>query len=407
VDEPEHELKRETERWFVRRGLPHFIDHYNAREDIFTRAAPFLSVVFVAGLFSIQFDAGIRWWQNVLSIGAGLVLGLGLFALINRARGRRFFQRPDRIGAPELATFILVPTVAQLIIVSTRAAAVTASLNIALLAITYIVTSYGLIPMARWAVVQMFRAFRQVTNLFVRSLPLLLLFTMFMFFNADLWKITDDIPVAFLWTAIATMVLVGTAFILLRFPQELSALAAFETWDEVRAEAAGSPLANVDLGALERQGDRGDGGDGGDRGAHVDGSDRPVVPRLKRRARVNVGLVLLFSQAVQVLLVTLTIFGFYMAFGMFTVLQSTIVQWSGSAAIDAIWTFDYFDHPVVITGELVRSSLLVAAIAGLQFAVSAAVDSTYRDEFFRGLIDELRTSLATRALYLKLLTEPV
>jgi len=395
VDEPEHELKRETERWFVRRGLPHFIDHYNAREDIFTRAAPFLSVAFVAGLFSIQFDADIRWWQNVLSIGAGLVLGLGLFALINRARGRRFFQRPDRIGAPELATFILVPTVAQLIIVGTRAAAVTASLNIALLAITYIVTSYGLIPMARWAVVQMFRAFRQVTNLFVRSLPLLLLFTMFMFFNADLWKITDDIPVAFLWTAIATMVLVGTAFILLRFPQELTALAAFETWDEVRAEAAGSPLANVDLGAL---GDRG--------GDHVDGADRPVVPRLKRRARVNVGLVLLFSQAVQVLLVTLTIFGFYMAFGMFTVLQSTIVQWSGSPAIDTIWTFDYFDHPVVISGELVRSSLLVAAIAGLQFAVSAAVDSTYRDEFFRGLIDELRTSLATRALYLKLLTDP-
>ena len=36
-----------AERWFVRRGIPHFIEGYNAREDVLTRALPFLSLVFV------------------------------------------------------------------------------------------------------------------------------------------------------------------------------------------------------------------------------------------------------------------------------------------------------------------------------------------------------------------------
>ena len=35
----------EVERWFVRRGVPHFIDHYTAVTDIWTRALPPLSLL--------------------------------------------------------------------------------------------------------------------------------------------------------------------------------------------------------------------------------------------------------------------------------------------------------------------------------------------------------------------------
>ncbi|MFP5317836.1 MAG: hypothetical protein ACLGI2_06015 [Acidimicrobiia bacterium] len=30
----------DVERWFLSRGLPHFIDGYSARRDVFTRALP-------------------------------------------------------------------------------------------------------------------------------------------------------------------------------------------------------------------------------------------------------------------------------------------------------------------------------------------------------------------------------
>lgn len=46
-----------TERWFVQRGLPHFIDEYRATTDVWTRAAPFLTLVFLAELaFSLDED---------------------------------------------------------------------------------------------------------------------------------------------------------------------------------------------------------------------------------------------------------------------------------------------------------------------------------------------------------------
>jgi hypothetical protein len=39
-----------TERWFVNRGLPHFIADYNASQDIWTRAVPALTALFLLEL---------------------------------------------------------------------------------------------------------------------------------------------------------------------------------------------------------------------------------------------------------------------------------------------------------------------------------------------------------------------
>ena len=49
-DRTRADLCGRTERWFVQRGLPHFIDEYRATTDVWTRAAPFLTLVFLAEL---------------------------------------------------------------------------------------------------------------------------------------------------------------------------------------------------------------------------------------------------------------------------------------------------------------------------------------------------------------------
>jgi hypothetical protein len=36
--------KPTTEKWFVRRGVPHFISNYSATEDVFRRVLPVLVV---------------------------------------------------------------------------------------------------------------------------------------------------------------------------------------------------------------------------------------------------------------------------------------------------------------------------------------------------------------------------
>ena len=45
----------ECEHWFVRRGVPHFIEHYDARQDIWTRSLPLLLVLYVLrGLYALS-----------------------------------------------------------------------------------------------------------------------------------------------------------------------------------------------------------------------------------------------------------------------------------------------------------------------------------------------------------------
>ena len=52
-----------VERWFMRRGIPHFIEGYAAGTDILTRVAPVLALVFVTEIILLSFGdrfAGYR-----------------------------------------------------------------------------------------------------------------------------------------------------------------------------------------------------------------------------------------------------------------------------------------------------------------------------------------------------------
>ena len=66
----------------MRRGLPHAIDDYRASTDVFTRAAPFLSLVFLP---IARMDLKIRRWEGALLFIVYVVLMTMLF--LNGAMG--------------------------------------------------------------------------------------------------------------------------------------------------------------------------------------------------------------------------------------------------------------------------------------------------------------------------------
>jgi hypothetical protein len=385
-DDARADLERRTEKWFVRRGLPHFIADYSATRDIFTRASGFLLFVFVVELLN-ALNQDFEWWQNLLAMLGAIIIAVAVLVGVNRLRGHRPFQRPDTIGVVELTAFVVVPAIIPYAVGGLQVAqAIDIAVgNLFLLLLVFVVVGYGMVPMTRWAIVQMFQQTRNVTNLFVRSLPLLLLFTMFMFFNAEVWKIIDDLPNLFFAIAIGILVLVGSAFVLLRFPRELQAMSTFESWADIAERAAGTPMADVGVDGL---------------------ADPPPVVRLGRRARLNVGLVLFASQAIQILLVTAAIGAFYVLFGMFTIIETTVEQWTGSQHLEAIARWNLGGHELLFSNELLRTSIFIAAIAGLQFTIAALTDSTYRDEFYDEITRDVRQAIAVRDLYLERIVEP-
>ncbi|HVE67089.1 MAG TPA: hypothetical protein VNB64_00775, partial [Solirubrobacteraceae bacterium] len=118
------------ERAFRRAGLPLLIEGYTAREDVFTRAVPLLTGVFLAESFG-AIDLNWSLAANLAAVVGGLAFVLGALGVLNRARGRPFLSRPRDVGAPELAGFVVVPALLPLLFGGQwLSALVTAGLNL-------------------------------------------------------------------------------------------------------------------------------------------------------------------------------------------------------------------------------------------------------------------------------------
>jgi len=370
----------EIERWLVRRGAPHVIVDYSATRDVLNRAAPLLILVFLAELTG-GLNLRFSWWQNVLTFVAAAGITLAVLILVNRARGRRPFQVPDRFGSPEIAAFLVVPPLLPLVFGGQVAQALTLlAVNVAVLVIVYFGTSYAVLPMARWSLGVMVEQFRYVTYIVGRTMPTLLLFSIFMFLNAEMWKVSAEIPTPYFLLVLALFAALGGAFVVLRLPHEVGNLERFESWAAVRTLCAGTPAADA-----------------------VPADDEPLTERLplRRSERFNIELMLVVSQGVQALLVSLVVAVFYTLLGLLTVGPPTFAQWVGRDPVPIGPTVSVAGGEIVLTRELLLTAIFIGTVGGLQFLVTALSDSVYREEFFGQVQAELREIFAVRKVYLR------
>lgn len=365
-----------VERWFIDRGLPHFIADYSASRDVLTRAVPILSLIFlieVLGALNLEWP----WWANVASVAGGVALLVGAWAAVNAAARRPALARPQRLGAPEVAVFVAGPALLPLVFGGqVLSAATTAAGNLLLFLVIYGITSYGLVPMAVWALRHMGRQVGALFDLLVRTLPLLLLFVTFLFVNAEVWQLGASLDMQSLWTIVALFVALGTLFVATRLPRELSRLSSFTSWDEVDRLTRGTPAERL-APARERE---------------------PGTP-LTRRQWINVGLVALFSQGIQIIFVSVLIGAFFVAFGLIAITPGVIEAWAGLRPHE-LTTLNVGARSLILSRELVQVAIFLASFSGLYFTVSAITDETYRKEFYEDILEAIRKAFAVRETYL-------
>ena len=372
------EVVERTERWFVSQGLPHFIADYSATQDIFTRALPLLTVIFVFEVFG-ALNLDWVWWANLTAVVGGIGILVAGLVLVNKARGRPPLARPDTIGTPEIAAFVLAPALLPAVFGGQVIfAASTAAGNLVVLGIIYVGTSYAVLPMLRWAVRRLLRQLGDVFDLLVRTLPLLLLFVTLLFITSEVWQVGANLVGGALWGVIALFVVAGAVFLASRVPREIGRLSTFESEQQVRDLTRDTPVAEsvpdrIDLHA----------------------------PKLSRRQWVNVALVALFTQGIQVLVVSVLIGAFTVGFGLLALDPVIIQSWTGAPPHE-LASFWLGDKEMILTEELLRVATLLSAFSGLYFTVAAITDATYREEFYEDIIGELRRSFAVRQVYLRL-----
>ncbi len=344
------------ERRFRSAGLPLFIEDYSAREDVFTRAAPFLTLVFLGEMLgAVQLDWSLG--ANVAAALAGLAVLLLAFGALNRMRERPFWSLPEHVGRAELAAFVVAPATLPLIFGGQlESALVTAAGNAVLLIVVYAIVGYGLMSIVHWASRRMLGQLRASLDLLTRALPLLLVFTNVLFLTGELWQSVRTMPTSFAVLLVGLITVVGGSFLLARIPREVTAL-------ERQAGGAGPPL--------------------------------------NRRQRLNVGLVMLVSQGLQILIVGLAVFAFFVAVGLLMVNAEVRRQFMGSAG-HVVLRFHLFGEPVQVTRELLRVCAGVGLFSGFYWAVAVLTDASYREEFLDDLTREMTETFGARAEYLAL-----
>jgi hypothetical protein len=240
-----------------------------------------------------------------------------------------------------------------------KAGLVTALTNLALVGLCWLIIGFGLLSILRWATARLFAQLGASLTLLVRALPLILFFGLLSFFAAEIWQIFNTISMRRLTSTVALFVVLGLLFLVVRMP------------------------GNVD--GIERE---------------VDMAGKPLT----KLQRINMSLIILVSQALQIVLVTVLVWLFFTVVGALLVDTRVVEEWATKPA-DAVLTLDFLGsgphQRIVVTEQLLRAAFGIAAFSGLYYSVAMLVDATYRDEFMQELTDQMRSTFTVRKEYLE------
>ncbi|GGF38470.1 hypothetical protein GCM10011519_10080 [Marmoricola endophyticus] len=245
---------------------------------------------------------------------------------------------------------------------------------VAVLAATYLVTALEGAVLARWAFRRAFDSLGLLLPLATRALPMLLLFVTFLFINAEVWQLASALPRGVLWWTVVFFTGFAIFFLVTRLDQELE-----EFDDQVDSEQL---LAATEGTAWEASA----------RGLVGSGEDVLARAHVRGLEKANLLLVLLVSQALQVLLLSVAVFAFFMVFGILAVQDSVVEAWIGRPPT-------YLGSVRIFSLELTQVAIFLAGFSALYFTVTVVTDDVYRKEFFTRVRRELEQAVAVRIVY--------
>ena len=374
---------RQVHEWFLHRGLPLVLPRRVRARKLVQRSAPMVSAVgaltaltmLLANLTGDNPDYGYAARLGVIA----LVLIAAPFVLeILHRLGTRVGEVLRRWAAV-LVMAIFVVIMPLTVSGWSGAAAAEAPVFIVISLIAVWLTYLGFGSIALWAFRFAWVQLGALGTLMSRALPLLML-TVVVYFTGELWQLSARMSRERLWQTIGFLSLVALLFMVATIRDEVAALRQ----DRSEREDSTSLLADTPLAAI---------------------STGPAARTpLSLAEQANVVAVMVVAQAIQVVLFTAGLFGFFLALGLIAIPDDVTVLWAGeeSCAVGVPpCAGTWFGIHIPVPQTVVHTSLFVAVLSGLYFTVSTSVDPLYRQRFFDPLIADVAVSLAGRDAYLE------
>ena len=352
--------RRDCERYLRRQGLPSLVEEHSVGRDVWGRSSPFLLGVLILELLT-WFDTEWAWWQNLLALVAPFAIVGAAWVGLNRLRGRPWSTLPQRVGVPELAFFVLAPALVPIVMgVAWRESIGVVVVNLLLLGIVRVVVGLGIATTLWWGTARVGAELGDSLRRLVRLLPLVVIFSIVLFFNADVWQVFDAVS-----------------------PQANYALGAFFLLVITVLTTAG---ARRETRVILAEAGRG-----------LPEEATTFSPRQLRNVVATVAM----SQLLQVLLVSVLTGAFFVVVGTLAITPEVREVWQVGGG--NLWEpLAFLGADLVIDQTLLRVSVALATFSGLYYAMNVQVDAVYRTELVEDLSDRLRRVLEVRARYLAL-----
>lgn len=387
MDAAVEEPLRQTDRWFIRRGLPLLVEGYSSERDIWTRAQPLMIVILVIELLPFVLSPLLPG-DSLRGLYAGLaalaaLLVLGIWSKLTRGY---WLRPPNRVGWTFVVFFLVAPVLASLIafnldlgdgspLTSTDIALgfVTQAL---MLLVIYLWTRYAVFSITWWACRQTVRHFGDLYAVATKALPLLLIVMIVLFINTEVWQVAGGLDALLLWAGVGMLLLLGALVTLDRTRGQIQSLQYGAPPAEVRQSCQRTPMQEAaDLVPLD---------------------DAPGD--LTRRQRGNLVVAAMATQVIQAALIGLVVWAFFMVFGVVAITVQVQGAWlQDLAPQEILWAIGP-DHAV--TRALFRVATFMGGFSAFYTTIYAATDDTYRRSFATDIGSELQRAVNVHRVYL-------
>ena len=256
----------------------------------------------------------------------------------------------------------------------------------------YLAIFLGVDTVLGWSLKHAIHQLASLPPMIAKVLPVLMVSVLFIFVNADLWKLANGLSFPRTWAVLGLMGLLAV-FVVVTTSLERTArllgryrgddIARFTENDYEHAAALEGGIWNTAQDWVE---------------------EKKILEHrpLKVAPWSNLIIIPMIGQIIQAIFFMLLVFGFFMGFSSIAISDTTIESWMSIKPEH----LKILGVDTNINAVVIKVSMIVAVFSGLSFVATTSSDEKYARSFLKPMIERIKHILIIRDIYLGLLTMP-
>ncbi|QXW97651.1 D-mannonate dehydratase [Rothia mucilaginosa] len=256
----------------------------------------------------------------------------------------------------------------------------------------YLAIFLGVDTVLGWSLKHAIHQLASLSPMIAKVLPVLMVSVLFIFVNADLWKLANGLSFPRTWAVLGLMGLLAVFVVVTTSLERTARLLGRNRGDDI---ARFSESDYEHAAALE----------GGIWNTAQDWVEEKKILEhrpLKTAPWGNLIIIPMIGQIIQATLFMMLVFGFFMGFSSIAISDTTIESWMTVKPEH----LKILGVDTNINAVVIKVSMIVAVFSGLSFVATTSSDEKYARSFLKPMIARIKHILVIRDIYLGLLTMP-